>query len=99
MSGQLHEISAAIGSLQAQVHEHQRQSDLIFTGLKELRDLLAPVAVMKSTLEEIEPLVRALETDRNERNGRVGLISATVGILGAGVVEGFSALARKWGWM
>lgn len=99
MSGELHQISAAIGSLQAQVQEHQRQSEMIFNGLTEIRDKLVVIPVMKTTLEEIEPLVRALETDRVERNARVGMISGSISLLAAGTIEAFSYLARKWGWM
>ena len=97
MNGDLHQISAAIGGLQAQMVEHQRQNDLIFNGLKELREMLLPVPVVKTTLEEIEPIVRALETDRNERNGRVAIISGAVGLFGAGIVEAIFHLAKKWG--
>lgn len=99
MGGELHEISAAIGSLQAQTQEHQRQTELLFQKVYEISEKLSVIPVLKITLDEVEPLVRGLETDRIQRNAKMGIISGAAGIASTVVVEGVLHLAKRFGWL
>lgn len=98
MSGELHQISAAIGGLQAQVQEHGQQLGMIAKKLNEIAKSIAIVPTLVNTVEEIEPIVRALETDRVERNARILKLSGGTGTLGALLVEALTHLGHKFGW-
>ena len=98
MSGELHQISAAIGGLQAQSQEQQHQLTRIFSKLDEIAKSISVVPTLITTVEEIEPIVRALETDRIERNSRVLKMSGGTGTAGALLVEALTHLGHKFGW-
>jgi hypothetical protein len=95
VTGELDQISRAIGALEAKVDEGARQRDLInrkldavLAGQAELRGLAGEVAALKPHVEDWK---------RVKQRGLGYLAGAGIG--GAGLATGFHAVLKKWGFL
>lgn len=95
MSGELHEISAAIGELRAEVRAGAQQREAMVRQLIEMNEKLAAVPQLAASMAEIKPKVEAHERMSNRGLGFLFGVSGVSSIGGAGIWEAASRLF-KW---
>lgn len=94
MSGQLHEISQAIGRLEAAAEEHQRQNLTLFRKLDELHNQVADLAPVVETVKAIKPEVEDWTRTKNKALGVLAVLSAVMGAAGSWIVEHLGRLIK-----
>ena len=97
MTGDLHEISAAIGGLRSITEEHSRQTERIFVKLDELAGFLSPLPALIDRMNKIEPLVNSLEADRQRGKGILVGIALACGGAAATAFEAIKTFLIKVG--
>ena len=88
MAGELHEVSLAIGRLEAAVGGLREDHREVRAAVEQVDNRLASIEALKTTVGRIEPLVDKHEASAQQAAGRAGLIGA-----GAG---GAAAIAAAW---
>jgi len=95
MAQELHDISAAIGALRSITEEHTRQTERLFGKVDEMAAYLSPLPALIERVGKIEPLVDALEADRQRGKGILVGIALAGGGFAATAVEAVKALLIK----
>jgi uncharacterized protein YlxW (UPF0749 family) len=83
MDGQLHEISQAIGRLEAGEDERKRQTSALFRKLDELRDDMAELKPLAETVKALKPEVDDWVRTKNRALGAIALLSCIAALMGA----------------
>jgi len=97
MSGELHEISAAIGELRGEVRAANAQRAEINRKLDSVVQKLDGLSPMVARLDRIEPMVDEHERVNQRAVGFHAALGIGGGVAGSGLVAGALALARKMG--
>ena len=97
MSGELHEISAAIGELRGEVRAANAQRADINRKLDEVVRKLDGLAPMTARVDRMERLVDAHEQANQRAAGFHAALGIGGGVAGSGLLAGAMALARKMG--
>ena len=97
MSGELHEISAAIGELRGEVRAANAQRAEINRKLDAVVRKLDGLSPMVARLDRIEPMVDEHERVNQRAVGFHAALGIGGGVAGSGLVAGALALARKMG--
>lgn len=91
MSGELHEISMAIGKLEEHAAEGMRQRGALWGKLDEISHKLDRVPMIESRLDAIEPEVAAWTDARRKAAGALIVLTAMSGGIGF-----LGAMAKSW---
>lgn len=91
-TGDLHQISVAIGALQAKAEESGRDVEAIFQQIREINQKLAPLPALVADVAALKPKVEAHERLKNRGLGFLFGISGTSSIGAVGLWEGLRAL-------
>lgn len=94
MAGELHEISQAIGRLEAAAQETQRQNSTLFRKVEELQRQVGELAPVVDTVKAMKPEVDDWTRTRNKALGAVAFLSCIAAVMGA-VGNWLSALAKE----
>lgn len=87
MAGELHEVSLAIGRLEAAVGGLRDDHRDVRAAVEQVDQRLANIESIKKTVDRIEPLVDQHEAATQRAAGRAGLIGAGAGGIIALVTE------------
>lgn len=95
MSGELHEVSEAIGELRAEVRKANEQRAETNRRLADVAKQLEGLVSLTERVNRIEPLVDQHEAAAQRGKGVTAAIGALGGTGGAGVV---GVIGKKLGW-
>ena len=84
MSGEIDGLSQAIGRLQAQADQGQRERRRLFEKLDEIHDDLVALKVIKTDVDEMKPHVEHYRRRRQREIGAAGVLA----FVGSGTVVG-----------
>lgn len=83
MAGELHEISQAIGRLEANEEERLRQISALFRKLDEVRDQVADLKPIVEVVKEMKPSVEDWNRTKNRAMGAIAFLSCIAAVMGA----------------
>lgn len=101
MTGEIHEISAALGQLRAEAQQASASRRVLHEKLdgiaKSVGDIAKLVEVQKHRIDKVEPVVENLERMRNRGLGVLACITVVSGGVGAAVSQYIAkAIAKGW---
>lgn len=82
MSGELHEMSAAIGRLQASIEEERGQRRDLWEKLDEINGKLTCLPPLVEKVRKIEPTVAGLARVRERQIGAAAAVAALISAFG-----------------
>jgi hypothetical protein len=82
MTGELHEISLAIGRLEAGEAERIRQVSALFRKLDELKEDVAEIKPVVATVNALKPEVEDWTRTKNRAMGAIALLSCIAMVMG-----------------
>jgi len=83
MAGELHEISQAIGRVEAVGQDLQRQSATLFRKVEEMQRQLAEFAPVAETVKALKPEVDDWTRTKNKALGAIAFLSCIAAVMGA----------------
>lgn len=83
MAGELHEISQAIGRLEANEEERTRQISALFRKIDDLGEKVAEIKPIVETVKEMKPSVEDWNRTKNRAMGAIAFLSCIAAVMGA----------------
>ena len=83
MAGELHEISQAIGRLEAGEAERARQVTELFRKMDDIKDTLAKIGPTLATVHAMKPEVDDWTRTKNRAMGAIAFLSCIAAVMGA----------------
>lgn len=95
MNGELHQISQAIGRLEAGEAERARQVTELFRKMDDIKDTLAKIGPTLATVHAMKPEVEDWTRTKNRALGAIAFLSCIAAVMGA-IGSWLSAHAGKF---
>lgn len=83
MAGELHEISQAIGRLEAGEDERKRQISALFRKIDDLGEKVSEIKPLVETVKAIKPEVEDWTRTKNRAMGAIAFLSCVAALMGA----------------
>lgn len=97
MAGELHEISAKIGALDAKADASAEALTLIFAKLDAVHHEISMLPHLEKRIGALEPVVAQHEQDRQQAVARAGLLATGAGMIGAAIPVAWEFIKTKLG--
>lgn len=99
MSGELNQISQAIGALQASETEASRQRSAMWRELRAINEKLPELGQLAADVAEMKPAVEDWKMTKQRGLGYLACAGLAGSAITATIGGGTVALFKKWGWL